>query len=156
MAKTKKQQIKEEIKFELIGVLLVGIAIYLFWIIFQKPSGPYPLPEESIGWLGQFLLRVLKGLTGQGKILVPLLLLINGLKIMYKRAIPNIFGFYVVQIIFLLTLLAVLHLRLPIEEQTIINGLKYGLGGGFLGGSICWLTMKIFGLFGSYILLISI
>ena len=47
MSKTKKQQLKEEIKLELMGIILIGIAIYLFWIIFQKPSGPYSLPEES-------------------------------------------------------------------------------------------------------------
>jgi len=156
MAKTRKQQLKEEIKLELLGILLVGIAIYLFWIIFQKTSGPYSLPEESTGWLGQFLLRVLNGLTGGGKFLVPLLLLLNGLQIMYKRTIPNKSRFYLVQVIFLLTVLAILHIRLPLEQQTIENGLKYGLGGGFLGAGLSWLTVKIFGLVGSYILLISI
>jgi S-DNA-T family DNA segregation ATPase FtsK/SpoIIIE len=156
MSKTKKQQLKEEIKFELIGILLIGIAIYIFWIMFQKPSGPYPLPEESTGWLGQFLLRVLKGLTGQGKLLIPLLLLLNGVQMLFKRPLLNLPRIYLVQAIFLLSILAVLHLRLPLEEQTILNGLKYGWGGGFLGGSISWLTTKFFGIIGSYILLLSL
>lgn len=156
MTNTKKQQIKEEIKFELIGILLVGIAIYLFWVIFQKPSGPYSLPEESTGWLGQFLLRILKGLAGEGKFLIPLLLLLNGVKIMYRRTVNNISRLYFVQVVFLLTILSIFHLRLPIEQQTILNGLYNGLGGGLLGGSLSWLTVKIFGMIGSYILLISL
>lgn len=156
MSKTKKQQLKEEIKLELMGIILIGIAIYLFWIIFQKPSGPYSLPEESTGWLGQFLLRVLNGLTGQGKILIPLALLFNGIKIMFKRTAFNLPRIYLVQAIFLLSILSILHLRLPLEEQTILNGLKYGLGGGFLGGCISWLTTKAFGIIGSYILLLSL
>ena len=89
MAKTKKKQFNEEVKLELIGILLVGISIYLFWVIFQKPSGPYPLPEEGTGLLGEFLLRVLRGLAGEGKLLIPLFILMNGLQIMYKRMSLN-------------------------------------------------------------------
>ncbi|NLT94528.1 MAG: hypothetical protein GXW85_03175 [Clostridia bacterium] len=156
MAKTKKQRLKEEIKLELIGIILIAIAIYLFWVIFQKPSGPYPLPEESKGWLGEFLFRVLKGLTGEGKLLIPLLLLFNGAKILFRRPFPDLPRIYLVQVIFLLSILSILHLNLPPEEQTIFNGLQYGLGGGFLGGCISWLTTKVFGIIGSYILLFSL
>jgi len=155
MAKTNKQQFKEEVKLELIGILLVGISIYLFWVVFQKPSGPYHLPEEGTGILGEFLLRVLKGLAGEGKFLIPLFLLGNGLQIMYKRVSLNK-NYYLVQVVFIASILSVLHLRLPIPEQTIINGLRNGLGGGGLGGSLSWLTLKIFGLIGSYILLVSL
>ncbi|KJS82787.1 MAG: hypothetical protein JM58_13960 [Peptococcaceae bacterium BICA1-8] len=155
MAKTKKQQFNEEVKLELIGILLVGISIYLFWVIFQKPSGPYYLPEEGTGILGQFLLRVLKGLAGEGKFFIPLFLFLNGLQIMYKRMSLNKYH-YLAQVVFIASILSVLHLRLPIPEQTIVNGLIYGLGGGGIGGSLSWLTLKIFGLIGSYILLISL
>ncbi|MDK2823085.1 MAG: segregation ATPase FtsK/SpoIIIE, family [Clostridia bacterium] len=154
MAKAKKQ-FKEEIKFELIGLLMVGISFYIFWIIFQQPSGPYPLPEEGAGILGEFILRVLRGLVGEGKILVPIFLLFLGIRTMYKRSSVDknrflIFG------IFLITILAILNLRLPIEEQTILNGLRSGEGGGFIGWLVSWVTLKVFGLVGSYILLISI
>ena len=75
---------------------------------------------------------------------------------MFKRTAFNLPRIYLVQAIFLLSILSILHLRLPLEEQTILNGLKYGLGGGFLGGCISWLTTKAFGIIGSYILLLSL
>ncbi|MFZ7102570.1 MAG: DNA translocase FtsK [Peptococcaceae bacterium] len=157
MARTKKQQFKDEIKTELLGILLVGISIYIFWIIFQKPSGPYPLPEEGAGIFGNFLLRVLRGLAGDGKILIPVLMLLTGVKIMYYRI--NISKTqYMITAILILAFLAIWNLyKLPIEAQgDFLTNLKDGAGGGFLGGLVSWIILKIFGLAGSYILLVSI
>ncbi|MFZ5943636.1 MAG: DNA translocase FtsK 4TM domain-containing protein [Bacillota bacterium] len=157
MAKNKKQQFKEEVKSELFGIMLVGVAIYLFWIIFQKPSGPYPLPEEGTGIVGSFLLRVLSGLAGGGKVLIPLFILLGGVGVMYLRSNINK-SQYIIGAILLLSVLAIYHLySVPIQEQgSIFVNLRDGRGGGFLGGTISWITLKIFGLAGSYILLISI
>lgn len=159
MAKSQRKQLKEELKYELIGILLVGISIYIFWTLFQQPSGPYSLPEEGLGILGGFFERVLTSLVGRGKYLIPVFLLMIGIRIMYKRTSIDKIKVLVISLL-LITVLAFFHLTLPIDQvQTIkqsINSGFQGEGGGLVGALLSWVILKIFGLVGAYIILFSI
>ncbi len=157
MSKTQKK-FKEEIKSELLGILLVGISIYLFWIIFHYPSlGPYSLPEDSPGMLGGFIVRVLTYLIGMGRFVFPLVLLFSGVKVIYSKTGVTKLDILIFSL-FLMALLAIFHLNsLSLNDLTLKNFLSTnGSGGGIIGGLLSWLTFKILGIVGSYIFLISL
>jgi len=149
MAKAQKRQFREEIKYELIGILLIGISLYIFWSIFQ-------LSEAGPGILGGFLVRVLNGLVGEGKAkaLIPICLFLLGIRIMYKRTSINKLSVVSVSLL-IVAVLAFIHLGLPVEQQTFINSYN-GSGGGLIGWIVSWLTLKVFGIVGSYILLVCL
>ena len=142
----------------MLGILLVGISIYLFWIIFHYPSlGPYSLPEDSPGMLGGFIVRVLTYLIGMGRFVFPLVLLFSGVKVIYSKTGVTKLDILIFSL-FLMALLAIFHLNsLSLNDLTLKNFLSTnGSGGGIIGGLLSWLTFKILGIVGSYIFLISL
>ena len=126
----------------------------MFWILTISPSGPFELREEGPGILGKMLTRMLVGLAGEGKYLIPFLLLITGIAIIFKKVKINKIQ-VLINIALIFSILTHLHLQLPLAEQTIESGYN-GLGGGLIGAIISYVTVTIFGVVGSYIVLISI
>ena len=153
MNKRKKQFI-DEVKYDALGIAIIAIAVYMFWILTISPSGPFELREEGPGILGKMLTRMLIGLAGEGKYLIPLLLLITGIAIIYKKVKINKIQ-VLINIALIFSILTHLHLQLPLAEQTIESGYN-GLGGGLIGAFISYVTVTIFGVVGSYIVLVSI
>ncbi|NMA01998.1 MAG: DNA translocase FtsK [Clostridia bacterium] len=153
MTKRKKQFI-DEVKYDALGIAIIAIAVYMFWILTISPSGPFELREEGPGILGKMLTRMLVGLAGEGKYLIPFLLLITGIAIIFKKVKINKIQ-VLINIALIFSILTHLHLQLPLAEQTIESGYN-GLGGGLIGAIISYVTVTIFGVVGSYIVLISI
>lgn len=158
MAKTKKN-FKEVVKYELIGILLIGLSSYIFLSIFNQSTDSYLLPEEKVGILGNFFVRTITSLAGQGKILIPLALLILGIKLIYKKTkVDKIKVFIFCSL--MLTILVFLHLRLSIEivesfTLSFSSGF-HGNGGGLIGAILSWVLFIIFGLKGAYLVLVSL
>ena len=153
MTKRKKQFI-DEVKYDALGIAIIAIAVYMFWVLTISPSGPFELREEGPGILGKMLTRMLVGLAGEGKYLIPFLLLITGIAIIFKKVKINKIQ-VLINIALIFSILTHLHLQLPLAEQTIESGYN-GLGGGLIGAIISYVTVTIFGVVGSYIVLISI
>ena len=99
------------------------------------------------------LTRMLVG-HREGKYLIPFLLLITGIAIIFKKVKINKIQ-VLINIALIFSILTHLHLQLPLAEQTIESGYN-GLGGGLIGAIISYVTVTIFGVVGSYIVLISI
>ncbi|MDD2432789.1 MAG: DNA translocase FtsK 4TM domain-containing protein [Clostridia bacterium] len=144
MPKTSK--LKEEIKQEILGIFLVALSIFVFFCLWQESITD---DTFSIGAVGSFFCYVLNFLCGHGKILIPIVFFIIGITKLMKRLKFDLLALASVFVL-LLSVLALLHLELPLEEQTIASGWE-GLGGGILGGFATSFSLFLFGSAGSYI-----
>ncbi len=139
----KPQQIKETLKFELIGIALIALGA-LAWI---------SLTSNKAGTLGSWLALFLRGLAGQGSAVFPVVLALAGLRMMVSRTASGAGSRTYSLLALALVILGYLHLKLP-PESYFAAGAK-GQGGGVLGGSVAYLLIKAFGMVGSYIILAS-
>ena len=148
--KKKKAAVGDKLVNEIVGISLLGIAVYMMWLIFQaqKVTGSM---SDSLGWIGAFVFRSMDSLMGGGKWIFPILLLLCGLTFITSRV-----RFTPQQTIGLLVgaliILVLLHMKIVAQEHTIKLGWT-GLGGGVIGGSCAWLLHKAFGSIGAYITL---
>jgi S-DNA-T family DNA segregation ATPase FtsK/SpoIIIE len=88
-------------------------------------------------------------LCGRGEILIPIILFIAGISKLTKRLKLDVLALASVFVL-LVSILALLHLELPLEEQTFASGWE-GLGGGIVGAFSSRFSVLLFGSAGSYI-----
>lgn len=139
----KPQQIKEALKFELMGIGLIALGA-LAWI---------SLTSGKAGTLGSWLALFLRGLAGQGSTGFPVVLALAGLRMMVSRTVSGAGSKTYSLLALALVILGYLHLKLP-PESYFAAGAK-GQGGGVMGATVAYLLTKAFGMMGSYIILAS-
>lgn len=137
-------QIKEELKFEIIGVALIALGVI----------GLLSIVVPSSGLVSVFIDRVLKGIAGEGRFLFPVLLIMVGARLVLKRRLNTTVSIrmYGALLLFIL-LLTFCHLIIPVDDS-----FKAGLagdGGGLLGAVFSYVLRKSFGIAGTYIILIA-
>ncbi|MGB9661903.1 MAG: DNA translocase FtsK 4TM domain-containing protein [Moorellaceae bacterium] len=142
------------LKNEILGIVLLALAL-LFAAGLYTTLAEWSAPNASIGALGQFMIRVLQGLTGQGKFMVPLILGVWGLRLIIggqgRDLGPRLLG----TVIFILALLSALHqpyLAGRGAKEILAIGLA-GQGGGLIGGLLSLVLGTIFGRVGTWIIL---
>lgn len=136
-------RLKEELKFEILGIALVALGVL----------GIVCLLSPSSGLISQFVDRVLKGIAGEGRYLFPLLLVLAGIRLVSKRsrtqASERIYG----AALLYLVALTFFHLMIPLEDS--FKAGVAGDGGGVMGALLSYSFRKSFGIVGTYIILIS-
>lgn len=148
MAKEKGNSLKQELKAELYGIVIIAVSLFTAFCIWQG-SGDNEV--STVGAIGSIVNISLKALFGSGKLLLPLLLFLVGISKLFKRVKMDKFT-VISWIGIFFALLVVLHLRLPEDSINITTGLE-GLGGGIIGGVFSKITLALFGRVGSYIFL---
>ncbi|HLS20358.1 MAG TPA: DNA translocase FtsK [Bacillota bacterium] len=152
--KRKKQRLKNNVKFELIGILLIFIAIL--------GSGVAPLDE---GFIPGGLVFLFRFFLGMWYFLASLTLLTFGLFLLIKRRLPNFYDKKFIGIlIFILGLLLLTHIqlfeRLVVEDVSILKFTWHQLtnaetisqfGGGIIGGMLLACCYYLFSLVGTKI-----
>lgn len=149
-------QIKEEIKYEILGILLVGLAILSGVSLYAASSGGLG-NSKTIGAVGGFLVRILSGLSGQGKIFLPVFVGFFGLKLMKDRQINAVPQRLTGSVMIYLAVLAFLHEPFVIEGEFLLplkQGLS-GVGGGIIGALVAVALDAMFGPLGSRVILIT-
>ena len=145
--KKKQEAVQQQLIRDIIAIVLVGMAVYISWLIYQAQHEPI----ETLGWIGAFIFRSMDSLFGTGKWLLPLLLLLYGVSRLWRRiTITKIQAGAIIAATILI--LAFLHLGIVAQEHPIQLGWT-GLGGGAVGGVTAWLLYKAFGLIGAHITL---
>jgi S-DNA-T family DNA segregation ATPase FtsK/SpoIIIE len=141
------------LKNELIGMGVIALALLMLVSVFV-PSNELSA-GKGVGAIGGFVARVLSSLTGDGKYLMPLLLIIWGVKLLFgsrfsffNHRMPGL-------VILVLSALAFFHLRISIEFWTLPAGFA-GYGGGAIGAVLAISFNYLFGLKGSYIILATL
>ena len=140
MAKRAKSLL-EELKYELCGLALIALALL----------GLAALFTPAVGAVGHFLARGMSVTAGEGRYLLPLMLIPLGVGIMRRggriRFTPRTAGLTILLLVFL----TALHLPVPPAES--FQTAWRGGGGGLIGAGISYLGRTFFGLIGSCIIL---
>ncbi|MDD4586959.1 MAG: DNA translocase FtsK 4TM domain-containing protein [Heliobacteriaceae bacterium] len=145
------EKLKEDLKYELAGLLVLVIAALCLVSLFTVNNNPLAVPSAGAGAVGQFLATILGVVAGQGKIIIPIFLIYFGVKIMTRRVAvfdKNVagflFGFCLCLIFF--------HLRLPVGRSDWQAALD-GDGGGIVGAVFSIVLKTLFGTMGTYVVL---
>jgi len=142
----KNNTVKEEMKNELVGIALVALSLFMVFCLW-KGTGSNDI--NSIGAVGSFIYRTMTTLFGSGKFLLPLIIFLSGLTKLWIRVKWDRFT-KLSWIMLFMSILAMIHLRLPPELYTFAAGWE-GNGGGITGVALSRITMTLFGIVGSYI-----
>lgn len=146
--KAKKPSLKQEIKNELMGITSLTLGIFIGFCLWQGNDNNN---FSTIGAIGSFIYITLTVLLGSGKVIFPFVFVILGFGKLWFRM--NWDKFTILSwLSMVVSILAILHLRLPIELQTIASGLE-GNGGGALGAIAARISLTLFGRIGAYIIL---
>jgi len=136
-----QDQIKEGLKYEISGVILVALGVLGIVSLLSQPSG----------LVSDFAVRVLKSIAGEGCYFFPLLLILAGGRLVRRRSqtavSPRMYGI----VLFFLTTLTFFHLIIPLEDS--FKAGVNGDGGGLLGALLSFIIRKSFGMAGTYIIL---
>lgn len=138
------RQAKEQQKYEIVGIVFLTLAILCL----------ISLLNPSVGLVSRLVERILRGITGEGRYVFPVLLVFFGLRLLLLKSqmkvIPRFYGGLLIFIV----ILTVIHLIIP-PSHALDAGLK-GKGGGIIG-AVCSLVLKrSFGLTGTYVVLFTL
>ncbi|GAW91547.1 FtsK/SpoIIIE family DNA translocase [Calderihabitans maritimus] len=148
-------QIKEELKKEIVGIILVALALLSAVSIYIVDSGLWIEKGQAVGSIGRFLVRFLSTMAGQGRYLLPLLLAGYGVWLMRRNQhfplSPRAYG----TLFLYLIILAAMHLPIIVEKQAgqALRLALDGYGGGVLGALVAVVFYTFFGIAGTYIIL---
>ena len=153
----KKESHKVEYRNEIAAVLWLALAVLSTISLFIADRVDFTV-NNLVGVFGSFIARVLEGLAGQAKYLVPLLMVIYAVMLFKKQKITTKLnqGFGV--ILAFITIVTALHINITHNRDTFIDFLRFsmeGVGGGLIGATFSIVTVTVFGLFGSYVVIIT-
>lgn len=134
------QEIIEKRKNEIIGILIIALAILSAITLFTGTAGI----------IGRKLSQIYFYIIGYGSYIIPVLLLIWGITLIRLKGLKinsRLIGFLLVFISSLSLSHIYLYNDFPIESALL------GQGGGIVAGSISWLCLTLFGYIGSYVIL---
>jgi DNA segregation ATPase FtsK/SpoIIIE, S-DNA-T family len=137
-------QLKDELKYEIVGIGLVGLAVLFLVSILTTKAGI----------VGILTLRFLKSITGEGRYFIPVLVGALGLVYMWHRKKIRFTFRYYGYLVLYLVVLTLLHMSFP-EVNSLRAGYD-GFGGGVIGGVLAYILQKAFGIIGTYIILASV
>ncbi|OPX91311.1 DNA translocase FtsK [Pelotomaculum sp. PtaB.Bin117] len=136
-------QLKEELKYEISGVILVALGILCI----------VSLLSQSSGLVSDFAVRILRSIAGEGCYFFPFLLVLAGGRLVRRRSQPVVSPRMYGVLLIYLTALTFFHLIIPLEDS--FNAGVAGDGGGLLGALLSYLFRKSFGIVGTYIILVT-
>jgi len=138
------KMLENELKSELYGIAAITFALL----------GLVSLFTHAVGAVGQFLNQCLSAAAGQGRILIPALFLLLGIKIIRERNKIKLDTQIIGILLLLFLILSLIHLSIPVESS--FKAGQKGAGGGILGAAGSYLLLKYFDQTGSYIILSSL
>ncbi|QTL98359.1 DNA translocase FtsK [Iocasia frigidifontis] len=132
----------EKRKNEILGILMIAFGILSVISLFTSTTGI----------VGEKLSNSYNFFFGQGAFIIPLIFILWGITLIRFKGLKinsRLLGF----IICFITLLTLIHTRL--YPRFPLDYALMGYGGGLLGGGISWISIQLFGLIGTYIILFS-
>lgn len=151
MPRKKKQY---EIGFDIFGILLIVLSIYLY----------ISLLSENSGFIGSGIKSVLLGILGLGAFVFPVLIVILGIALIYMKGDMKLNHRYYSFILFTVAMLTILYIVdinsidqavEPTFTDTIVIAYDHGLaghGGGALGAIVGYAEVMMFDKIGSIVI----
>jgi len=148
MASSKKQ-ISNSQRSEVVGVLILSLAILSLASLFS----------DATGWIGKMLVGFFRSTSGLGAYFMPFFILFWALWMLLSSKRREIKKITVIAITIFLLLVIGGHFNYPLEKQTFTQTLQQGyqgLGGGIIGAFFSFVFVQALGRIGSYILLTTL
>lgn len=152
-------RLKEDLKYEIGGIFTLALALFGLVSLYAEKWESSLITWQSIGPVGRFLARVLTGLAGEGRYLLPLFLIIIAVKLIkdrqYNGFSARMSGLFVLYLVGL----TALHLPLVQDSLSTLEIARTGLGGqggGLMGALFAVFLANIFGRVGTYIVLSAV
>ncbi|MFA5383794.1 MAG: DNA translocase FtsK 4TM domain-containing protein [Eubacteriales bacterium] len=136
--------LENELKSELCGIAVITFALLSLVSLFT----------HAVGAFGQFLNQCLSVAAGQGRLLIPALFFLLGIKIIRERSKVKLDTQITGTALLMFLILSFIHLSIPVSAS--FNAGQKGEGGGILGAAGSYLLLKYFDVTGSYIILFSL
>lgn len=137
-------ELSPELKYELSGIALVTIAVLNLASLAGLNTGP----------AGLFIAKMLKYTFGVGAAVLPLILLVVGSRYVWtRRAIDYSVKFWGLFLTYIMVLAIYHHFSIPAGQEVLPESLVPG--GGLVGGMVLFALRKLFGFYGSIIVLIA-
>jgi DNA segregation ATPase FtsK/SpoIIIE, S-DNA-T family len=152
-----KKNIQNDIKYEIAGVSLILASIYIYISLFSKNSGI----------VGEQIRILILGVFGLGAYIIPVLIIILGLALVYRRSEMQVnIKFYSFCTFLLATLIALFIANYGIlqgADSNWLDAVKYSYdlgslnaGGGAVGGFLGYAFIKLFGMVGTIAFVIAL
>jgi len=152
-----KKNVQNNIKYEISGVSLILASVYIYISLFSKNSGI----------VGEKIRLIILGVFGLGAYIVPVLIIIIGLALVYRKNEMQInLKFYSFSIFLLATLIALFtanHTEVSGADASLLDAIKYcyalgslNAGGGALGGFFGYALVMLFGMVGTIAIVASL
>ena len=150
------QKIKEESRNEVLAVLWLAFAALSGISIYIVDRGVAFTSNYFIGFFGLFIARIFTGLVGQAKYIVPLLITLYAIMLFKNKKVSGISNQGLGIVLAFITFTVALHINITgtlLPMGTILKESMEGVGGGLIGATFSIGFIKIFGVFGSYIII---
>jgi len=138
-------ELSPELKYELLGIVLVTIGIIALISLFGFNAGP----------VGVFIAKIQKYSFGIGAPILPIVIIAIGSRYVWtRRSILYSLKFWGLAILYILLLAIYHHFTIPYGREILPESLVGG--GGLTGGIILFSLRKLFGIDGSIIILAAL
>lgn len=153
-----KKNTQNNIKYEITGVSLILASIYIYISLFSK----------SAGIVGEKIRILITGIFGLGSYIIPLLIIVLGIAMVYKKSEMRVnIKFYSFCIFLLSTLIALFMANYNITNKAGAGwmdtisysynmGAQNSAGGGAVGGITGYALVKLFGIGGTIAIIIGL
>ncbi len=148
--KNKKTEETNGLHIEVVSIVLLMLAVFS-WVSIYKFRG-LPYDDQFIGVLGTYYLKGIDAVFSQGAFLIPVFLLFWSIHtgILKKLWSARMWGMSLLSLVILLSI-SVYQIPQGISEWEA--GFK-GMGGGYLGGALAYIFIKLIGRIGTLIMII--
>lgn len=137
-------ELSDGLKYELVGIALITVGVLTIVSLAGLSTGP----------AGLFIAKILRYAFGVGAFLPPVLLLAIGSRYLWTRqAISYSLKFWGLFFTYIFVLALYHHFKIPPGEEILPDSLTPG--GGLTGGMVLFALRKLFGVFGSLIVLLA-
>ncbi len=146
----KKAAESKRLQVEVISIVLLMLAVFSWVSIYKFRNLPYD--DQFIGVLGSYYLKGLDLAFSQGVFLIPLFLLFWSIHTGIWKQLWSI-RMWGVSLLSMLILLSISIYQIPIGISEWEAGFK-GMGGGYLGGALAYVLIKLVGRIGTQIIIL--
>ncbi len=148
--KNKKPEEIKGLQIEVISIVLLMLAVFS-WVSIYKFRG-LPHDDQFIGVLGTYYLQAIDAVFSQGAFLIPVFLLFWSIHagVFKKMWSARMWGMSLLSLVILLGI-SVYQIPQGISEWEA--GFK-GMGGGYLGGALAYIFIKLIGRIGTLIIIV--
>ncbi|MGI6712829.1 MAG: DNA translocase FtsK 4TM domain-containing protein [Bacillota bacterium] len=145
--------IKKQTKYEITGISLISLALLFLFSFFLVPLKS-PISSSKLGAMGVLIVKVCGGITGSGRFLLPIIMIVIGYTIIREKS-PNLIKQKIAgMLVLFMCCLTFLHITIDLSDFNSYMAIGFqGNGGGLLGALLSWLLIKGFGKIGSIIIL---